>query len=513
MKYERFEPFVVAAIFIGCLFLWTQPIQANPIPYGESDATSHFIVADWQSHTDRSMFNLPPYIDFRYGTDNRFKEHTLWYPPNFHTVLAVIQSLTGSRFVSFYFMIAIMCSAFILPVYLLVRQLYGKLTATLASTLLIFSGRDILVFLWGQWPERLGYAFIPLILLFYYKYVSSKLNGTPKPAYIYLSGALLASGALIHPASLFHATLALLIFSVVMLVKHREIPFKTKHILITGVIVMVMLLAFPYQTGNVFLRTSAEKAEPTSPARLLSWFKAPEENVGVPEAYFSYGAMNGWWTLPFLIIGLFIVLFRKKSDGDWLMLSWLAMLYIMIHLDVIGKGTRIHRSLAEEAHIFYPFIALGVTQLATVFKTNYKKIITVLVTVVFLGLMINYSLLPRIPMLQNAYSGGVRLNENQISAADWIEQNVAEDEYVYVVTAPYRMKMDWIRAYSRRLADEPEIFDLTSDYVLVDYSDVMNTNELSKDVYAGLTRIEESISGEVVYNKGFIKIFDVRRDG
>ncbi|MBI2108283.1 hypothetical protein HYT54_04095 [Candidatus Woesearchaeota archaeon] len=92
MKLSRnyIHAFIFMLVYLFAIYFWSQPYQDRRIPYGEYDAMSHFEVADYMSYNDKSIVGLPPYIDIRYGTDNKFRPHTLWYPPPFHTTLGII---------------------------------------------------------------------------------------------------------------------------------------------------------------------------------------------------------------------------------------------------------------------------------------------------------------------------------------------------------------------------------------------------------------------------------------
>ena len=77
MKLNRawLETLIFIALYLSAIYIWTQPLQKNRLPYGEYDAISHVEVADYMAVNDKSLVNLPHYIDFRYGTDNIYKPH------------------------------------------------------------------------------------------------------------------------------------------------------------------------------------------------------------------------------------------------------------------------------------------------------------------------------------------------------------------------------------------------------------------------------------------------------
>ena len=161
-KYLKASAFI--AIYLFSLYLWTLPFQNNKAPYGEFDAISHWELGDFIAQSDRTFVYLPPFLDFSYGDDNRYKPHTLWYHPQFHTDLAIISSFSADRMVPIFLTNAIFASAILISVFFVINRMFGFLPAILSSFILAFSMRDIMPYLWGQWPERFAYAFIPIIL-------------------------------------------------------------------------------------------------------------------------------------------------------------------------------------------------------------------------------------------------------------------------------------------------------------------------------------------------------------
>src|SRR3989344_5605087 len=124
---KNVEAIIVTLLYLTCLYFWTLPIQKNPVPYGEVDAASHYAVADYTYENDKSITNLPFYIDLRYGRDNKFKPHTLWYPPTFHSSLAIAEILGGERVVPVYLMNTILATFILITSYFVINSLFGFL--------------------------------------------------------------------------------------------------------------------------------------------------------------------------------------------------------------------------------------------------------------------------------------------------------------------------------------------------------------------------------------------------
>ncbi|MEK6949692.1 MAG: hypothetical protein AABX34_05700, partial [Nanoarchaeota archaeon] len=133
MKIKKWHLEILAflAVYLFAIYLWTLPFQDNKIPYGEFDAISHWELADSFAELDRTYVYLPPFVDYSYGGQNKFKPHTLWYPPPFHTDMAMVASLssifTNERMVPVYLTNAIFASSILISVFFVIRKLFGFL--------------------------------------------------------------------------------------------------------------------------------------------------------------------------------------------------------------------------------------------------------------------------------------------------------------------------------------------------------------------------------------------------
>jgi hypothetical protein len=508
---RNIEAIIVTLLYLTCLYYWTLPIQQNPLPYGEVDAASHFAIADYSYQSDRSITSLPYYIDKRYGHDNSFKNHVLWYPPPFHTGLAIAAVFGGESVVPIFVTNAIFCSLIVLSVYFIMRKLFGFEVALLSGFLLIFSMRDVMIYLWGQWPERMGFAFLPLILYCFYKYSVSYLDKEEKPIYLYIMSVLLAINLFIHPMDFFHSVAAILIVGLLFLIKEKRLFFGFKHLIGSVLLFLVIISIFPYQTMNVVVKTQGEGEATGDISRMLYWFKPQEDNQGVPASYFSYKAMIGpYFTIAFIFLGILFLLLRRNKK-DLVLLGWLVSLYIMIHLDVIGKG-RVHRSLSGTAHIFYPLMVLGVVFLISIipgFK-QYKKAIRYGAVIVF-GLLMFFSFgIQAQKQLAGAYQGLLRVNPYQQEVISWLQVNTPDDALIYHMGSVSVAKTRWIWMLSHRAMDPSVSTDLDKQnytHAIVDYSDfgfIGDQNSLDK-----IQEWEQQnmANNTLLYDKDYIRVF------
>ena len=282
MKLNRnyLQTFAFLLVYLFAIYFWSQPYQDRKLPIGEYDAMSHFEVADYMSHNDKSFNDLPPYIDIRYGPDNKFKPHTLWYPPTFHASLGVMETIGGERVVPVFLTNTIMATFILISVYFVINSLFGFLPAILSAILLIFSPRDFMPYLWGQWPERFGYAFLPLIIYCFYKYYTLYSKGEKKPMYLYLTALLAGINILIHPLTFFHSAAAVFVLYIFLLIKNRKINFNWKHMLVSLIIFILIFFSFPFQTFNILPQlgitktasgTTVQDTKSFSIGRLFHW--------------------------------------------------------------------------------------------------------------------------------------------------------------------------------------------------------------------------------------------------
>lgn len=524
---------IFVIIYLFGIYYWTQPLHERNLPYGEYDAMSHFEVADFMSYHDSSFIDLPPYIDVRYGRDNRYKPHTLWYPPTFHSSLGVMQVLGGDRIISVYLLNTILASFIIITLYFVINRLFGFYPAILSSLLIIFSPRDFFPFLWGQWPERFAYSFIPIILYCFYQYLMSLRKNSAKPIYLYMTGLFLIINFLVHPMVFFHSGVGLFVFYVLFLIKTKKFYFNIKHILISLAIIVGIFLLFPIQTFNLFpsfmKQTDTDVNQGYDFSRIFKWSLDPKDYEGsVPAMYFSFSDMHGIWTLPFLIIGIIILVLRRKFP-DILLLSWLISLYLVLHRDVIGKSIFIHRSLSATAHIFAPLTAIGAVYLTNLIKipkpfSRYLKY-SIIALFVFLAFFVNMNFSSQFINRDtyNPYSqAGIltSINQDEYNAATWFAENVPLSENITVLGIPHEQpyvsatvkKVKWFAAVSQHVTRFFELREnksevLKNQYIVVDYSFLEQVNDRAS--IALLQEFEKSVlsNHSLKYDSPNIKVY------
>ncbi len=529
IKYVKAGIFI--AVYLFAIYMWTLPFHDNKIPYGEFDAISHWELADFIAQEDRTFVYLPPFLDFSYGDDNRYKPHTLWYHPQFHTDLAIISAFSSDRMVPIFLTNAIFASAILISVFFVINRLFGFLPAILSLFILAFSMRDIMPYLWGQWPERFGYAFVPLILYSFYTYYNTYGKEKSRPIYLYIMGILLAIELMMHPLSFFHSLVGIFVLGIALLIKTRKLPLNWKHIGIALAMFLILLAIFPYQTGNViasFAQSSTPEEKKYAPiTRLFQWSPNAGDFIGsVPESYFSFREMNGMWTLPFLLIGI-LVLAVRRENRDIFLLAWLISLYLVLHRDLIGKFTFLHRSLSATAHIFVPITVVGALSLPSLIKmpSMHKDFLKYGIAVLVVGLAFVYNMPSAYSALNNAYSSPLlRLNDAQIEVSEWLKDSIAEDQNVSIIgpIPEIMQKVWWMASYSHRTnyyfegfltwktfeknREETVRYHLLNDFIVFDYTDIALLDRSLAERWLAFEQ-QNFANHTLLYNRNNIRVY------
>ena len=386
LSLKKIEIILLVVLYLSALYIWTLPIQKNKLPFGDVDASSHFTIGDYMVTYDKSIAKIPYPITFRYKGQNAMFPDYLWYPPQYWTDTAIDQIFGGDRILPPFIVVAIFSSLIIISSYFLIRSLFGFWPAFLSSFLLVFSTRDYMIYLWGQWPQSLSFAFTPLILYCFYRYYKNYKENQNKPIYLYVMALFLSGQFFFHPQGMIASAGALIIFSLVLLVKNRKIPFSIKHLALAVVLLAFVSAAFaPLNIGEFFVELTTKQPASNEKTfqfdKLFKWYQGIKNDPGLPDFYFTYNKTHGslqdgllsWWTLPFLLIGMFTLVYRRKEE-DLLLLSWFITFYFLTRLVVFGFGTRDIRMFAYEAHLFYPIIAVGLLSISSLPRQDaFKK--------------------------------------------------------------------------------------------------------------------------------------------
>ena len=492
LGFKKIEIILLVALYLSALYIWTLPIQKNRLPFGDVDASSHFTIGDYMVAYDKSIAKIPYPITFRYKGQNALFPDYLWYPPQYWTNMGIAQALGGDRIFPVFITVAIFSSLIILSSYFLIRSLFGFWPAFLSGFLLIFSTRDYMIYLWGQWPQSLSFAFTPLVLYSFYKYHRSHRENENKPVYLYVMALFLSGQFFFHPQGMIASAASLIIFVAIVIFKDKKMPFSAKHLIASVVLFAFVSAAFaPLNIGEFFssLGEKQSNAKSFQFDKLFKWYQGIKNDPGLPDFYFEYNKAHGslqnsllsWWTLPFLLIGLFALAYRRKEE-DLLLLSWFVAFYFLTRLAVFGFGSRDIRMFAYEAHVFYPIIAVGLLSISSFPKQeSFKKYSKFCLIMLFLILAVSVNGKSAYGVLKGQQYSIGRINPAQYEAAEWLRSNVEEKADIYGMGTLgyqyYGAKIKWLGVLSQRhfIINADEIN--STDYIFFDYTDALSLRD------------------------------------
>jgi hypothetical protein len=488
--------------------------------------------------TDKSVLKTPYHIKFRYGGQNSAFPEYLWYAPQYWASTGIAQVLGRERIVPFFIIVAIFCSLIVLSSYLLTRNLFGVWPALLSSFLLMFSTRDYMVYLWGQWPQSLSFAFTPLVLYCVYRYYvlhrEIQTDETRRMQLLYISmlGILLAAQFFFHPQGMIASIGATLMFGLFAAIKDRKLPFSPKDAWVVPAVLVVLAISLaPFNVGEFLVELTTPQGTPGEPRelqfdKLFKWYQGIKNDPGLPDFYFTYNQTHGslkggtwsWWTLPFLLIGIGVLILRKRPQ-ELLMLGWLTSYYLLTRLVVIGMGTRDIRMFAYEAHVFYPIIAIGLLAIPSVLPSGLPRhtpkygLITA-----FVILAVSINGVSAYEVLKSQQFSIGRINPYQYEAAEWVKDNLPYEVDIYdfgtLGFQNYAAKVKWLGVLAQRhfIVDNGQ--EDTVDYVFIDYTDgifLKQAGQGGADNYlAAIQQFEQQFQNSTpLYNKNNIRVYKV----
>jgi len=514
--------------------IWTLPFQNNQYPYGDVDSSTHFTLGDYMGQNDKPVYFLPYYINgtirgvvVGYGWLNEGK---LWYCPQYHLTEAIMQLFSASRVLPIFLFFAFASSLIAITTYLLIRYLYGSLPALISGLILIFSFRDIMWYLAGQYPQVLSFAIVPLVIYAVYRYMQSFKEKKPKSVYLYLAMILIAAQFFIHPQAIITSILPLAIFSIIFIIREKIFFINIKHIVISLIILFVLVssfLQFPLGKSSIYKDLSAMK-EPRSSYGLdifMKWYGALEPVGFHNEDYWSTKRIYSNLMIPFIFFGAIYLVLRRKNQ-DLLILSMLLSFYLLMHLSFLTAG-RAERLIETEAHIIYPLMVIGaviaVPNFISIFKISKEiklmlkyglAVALVLIFILTIGIN-NYK------TLKEAYPGLARITQAQYDASEWMRTNLPEEADIYIFRndfptqlpifqnnfPTFYTKKKWIQALSLRHVDWNSQDATNSTYVILDMSDIyavygqQGFNEAQKETDSYIK------NATLLYDKNYVGVY------
>jgi hypothetical protein len=223
-----------------------------------------------------------------------------------------------------------------------------------------------------------------------------------------------------------------------------------------------------------------------------------------------------------------VFLLVRKETRDIFLLAWFLSLYLIMHRDIIGITTFLHRSLSASAHILIPIIVIGGLCVFSLFKLpeNYKFFLKYGAATLIVVFALIFNMPSSYSILNQAYdSPFIRISPAQVEVSEWLKDNIDENANVSIIGPPPEImqKVWWMASYSHRTSfffegfilweDSPEKvqedinYHILNDYVVFDYSDIARISDQS--IAERWLEFERQNMGNhtMLYNKDNIRVY------
>ena len=329
-----------------------------------------------------------------------------YYPPLLHHLGVILHFLTGIPvYDTVYFMVffSAILAAFVM--YMLIRR-YNKQVAILSLPLsiLIFSSKPYIGFLWGHWSSIAGQLF--LICIFW---VMSRFDLEKSEL---LLGIFIAGMALAHTSELLYGVVFVFIYLALMLFYKKFSMQLVKKVLIAGIISGI----FSVYTLFVFVK-SFMVINPYQFAVSTDW-------GGTPIFYLTDFQM----ILLFLIAGAAISIALFKNF-DVLVLAGSYMLAIG-YTNYIGFGIRAFQPRLLWPIYFSFFFGIALYMLVRFIPSKLRSASAFALAALFLIVLSNFIQVPYLPTYSKIETSGL-MDKWHWDAFQWLDMNTPKNARLY----------------------------------------------------------------------------------
>lgn len=392
--------FFILMLFLGLSNLWDHKIAHDfPYSYLASDAFQQQTRAE--GIKDAGNYRYEPFYIV-----NGWKDIIGYYPPLLHHSGILLHISSGILlYDTVYFMVFFNAILAALLMYLIIRK-YSRHVAMLSLPLsiLIFSDKSYVGFLWGHWASITGQLF--LIASFW-----AIANLDSKKMEILL-GLFLAALALSHTSELIYAAGFIGIYSIVMLFFKKFNLEYIKKILAAAAISLLLSIYSLYIFANSFKIINPYQ------------FEVSHDWGGTPIFYISdFGIL-----LAFMAIGFIAaLLFLKKMH-----IAVLSGIFMLLsgYTNYIGFGIR-----AFQPRLLWPiylsiFFGLGLYMLLKFIPSRFLPLSSLIASIILILAFSNVFSVPEVPTYQKISSPGL-MDQMHWGALKWISENTPASSKVY----------------------------------------------------------------------------------
>ncbi|MEK6984012.1 MAG: hypothetical protein AABX33_05540 [Nanoarchaeota archaeon] len=387
-------------LYLGVSNLFDHRLK-HEFPYGYGASDTFQQQTRVEGIEDAGNYRLEPFYIVK-----GYKDVIGYYPPIIHHLGIVLHFASGiPAYDTIYFMVFFNAILAALVMYLIIRK-YSKHIAMLALPLsiLIFSSKTYVGFLWGHWASITGQLF--LICTFW---ALSRIEIEKSEI---LLGLFIGALALSHTSELVYGVGFIIIYGIWLILRKRFTSGFVKKIIIAGIISGLI--------GSYNLFVFANSFMVVNPYQ----FEVSKDWGGTPILNLSDFRL----LLLFMGLGLVVsVVMLKKFD-----LAVLAGLYMLGigYTNYIGFGIR-----AFQPRLLWPiylsfFFGLGIYTIIGLVPQKFRLISVLSLSSLFLILFSNVIALPNVPTYSKISSSGL-MDKWHWDAFQWISEKTDQDDKIY----------------------------------------------------------------------------------
>ncbi|MCH8004061.1 MAG: hypothetical protein IH934_05525 [Nanoarchaeota archaeon] len=387
-------------LFLGVANLWDHRIQ-HEFPYGYFASDTFQQITRSEGIKDAGNYRFEPFYIVK-----GYQDVIGYYPPVIHHLGAILHFSTGTPiYDTTYFMIFFNAILAAFVMYIIIRS-YNKQIAILSLPLsiLIFSDKSYIGFIWGSWASITGQLFLICIFWAMRRIDLAKIE--------ILLGIFIGALALSHTSELVYAAGFIFIYSVLLLI-YKKFGLKfIKKMLIAGVISTVIAIYSLYIFVNSFAIINPYE------------FSVSKDWGNTPIFFLSDFSL----LLIFLGIGVIVGLAKfKKMD-----------IPVVIGLFMIGVGYTNYIGFgirAFQPRLMWPvylsfFFGLGLYTLIKFVPSKLRTISIFSLSILFILALSNVITIPNILTYNKISSPGL-MDPWHWEAFQWLSQNTPIESKLY----------------------------------------------------------------------------------
>ncbi|MBI3035447.1 hypothetical protein HYY71_03920 [Candidatus Woesearchaeota archaeon] len=387
-------------LFLGISNLWDHRLQ-HEFPYGYLASDTFQQQTRVEGIKDAGNYRLEPFYIVK-----GFQDVVGYYPPVIHHLGIILHfSSEIPLYDTIYFMVFFNAILAAFVMYMLIRR-YSKQIALLSLPLsiLLFSNKPYIGFLWGHWASITGQLFLICIFWAMSRIDIGKIE--------FVLGIFIGALALSHTSELLYGVVFIFIYTLFLLFFKRFELKYLKKIVIAGIISAILSFYSLYIFRNSFMVINPYQ------------FEVSNDWGGTPLLYLSdFGLL-----LIFLAIGVIASLLMLKK----FYVPFMAGLFMLGigYTNYIGFGIRAFQPRLLWPIYFSFFFGIGLFMLIKLVPAKLKPISVFIIGILSLLILAGFMPVSNVPTYNKISTSGL-MDIWHWKAFQWLDQNTPKDAKLF----------------------------------------------------------------------------------